>query len=186
MANVNSPFGLRWLGDLVSGSIAGQVNEYAIASSDSNNYFLGQLVKSTGTATSTGIPTIEGAGEGDTIRGVIVGFKFNPTDLNKVYGVASTSRTVYVVDDPYAQFVIQADGTVAATDIGANADISTAVSGSTVTGDSGIQLKVSTITASTAQLRILRLQQVPNNELGAYSKMIVMINEHELKATAGV
>lgn len=186
MANVNAPFGLRWQGDLSAGLLSGAVNEYVIPSSDTNDYFIGQSVKSTGTGTSDGVPTVQAAGEGDTMRGVIVGFKFDPTDLNVVYGQASTTRTVYVVDSPFARFDIQSDGTGVATDLGANADISTSVSGSTVSGISGIQLKESTVTASTAQLRILRKKSVVNNELGANVVYEVMINEHELKATAGV
>jgi hypothetical protein len=186
MANVNAPFGLSWIGNLNSGLLAGEVNEYVIPSSDSNDYFIGDPVKSTGTGTSDGIPTVTAVAEGDTIRGVIVGFKFDPTDLNIVYGAASTTRTVYVADAPYARFLIQSDGTGAITDLGANADISTAVSGSTVSGISGVQLKESTVTSATAQLRILRNRQVVNNAVGLYNVYEVIINEHELKSTSGV
>jgi hypothetical protein len=186
MANVNAPFGLKWIGNLNSGLLSGEVNEYVIPASDSNNYFLYQPVKSTGTGTSDGIPTVTAAAAGDTMRGVIVGFKFDPTDLNNVYGVASTLRTVYVADAPFARFLVQSNGTGVATDLGANADISTSVSGSTVSGISGVQLDEATITTSSAQLRVLRVRQVTNNALGANVVYEVMINEHELKTTSGV
>jgi hypothetical protein len=185
MANVNSPYGLQWLGDLSAGLQGGAVNEYIIPSSDSNNYFLGDPVKSTGTATTDGVPTITAAAAGDTLRGVIVGFK-PATQASPVYGEASTTRTVYVVDAPYAQFLIQSNGTGVVGDMGANADITTSTAGSTVTGVSGVQLDESSVTLSSAQLRILRKYPIVNNDMGANVKYVVMINEHELKSTSGV
>lgn len=185
MSNVNAPFGLRWIGDLSAGLLSGQVNEYIIPASDSANYFIGDPVKSTGTSTTDGVPTVTAAAAGDTLRGVIVGFAFNPDDLSKIYGVASTLRTVYVVDSPFAQFEIQNNGTSVIGDVGSNANISTSVSGSTVSGVSGVQLDEASVTTSAAQLRILRVAQIVNNILGLYNILTVMINEHELKSTSG-
>lgn len=189
MANTNAPSGLQWLGDLSSGQLSGMVNKYIIPSSDSANYFVGDPVKSTGTSVN-GVPTVTAVSAGNTIRGVIVDFEFNPDNLDVTYGVGSTTRTALVVDSPYAQFTIQANAALAATDLAANADISASVSGSTVSGLSGVQLDVSTIPVTptdSAQLRIIRLYDIPNNTLTeAYSKVVVMINEHEFKTTAGV
>lgn len=190
MANVNAPQGLRWIGDLSIGLMTGAVNEYVIPSSDSNNYFINDPVRSTGTSTADGIPTVQIArasgGNFDTMRGVIVGFKVNPDNLTLTYGPASTTRTVYVVDQPYAMFAIQTTGTVAITDMAANADLA-AGAGSTITGISGYQLDLGTITpTATAQMRIIRKFNVPNNEMTTNAVYVAMINEHEFKSTTGV
>lgn len=186
MANTNAPFGLQWLGDLSSGLANGMIHTYVIPSSDAANYFVGDPVKSTGTSTSDGVPTVTLAAAGDTMRGVIIGFKFNPDNLNITYGAASTTRYVYVVDAPFAEFVVQTNGTLAITDIGANMDLAAGGGGSTYTGISSYVLDEGTVTASSAQMRLIRLYEVVGNSVGAYAQVVCMINEHELKSTAGV
>lgn len=186
MANSNAPFGLKWIGDVSSGIVSGKVRSYVIPSTDSANYFMGDPVKSTSTGTTDGIPTVAiASGAGDTLRGIIVGFKVNPDNLNITYGAASTTRTAFVLDSPFAEFLIQSNGTGAITDLGANANLATG-SGSTVTGLSGYTLDESSVgTENTKTLRILELYNVVNNTLGAYNIYRVMINLHELKSTTG-
>jgi hypothetical protein len=185
MANTNAPFGLRYVGTLGGGSTAAKINEYVVPASDATALGVGDPVKSTGDFTSDGVPILTRAGAGDTLRGVFVGKKLDPDNLNAIYREASTLTTIYVVDDPYAVFEVQTNGTALTTDAGANADVATGSLGS-VTGISGFTLDQSSVTSSSAQLRILRKAPLVNNEFGAYTIYEVLINEHELKSTTGV
>jgi hypothetical protein len=188
MANQNYAFGFKWIGDIGQGILSGAVHAYSIPSTDSNNYFVGDAVKSTGTAlviNGVTYPSVIGASASDTVRGVIVSVAFNPLNLNILYAPASTQRIVYVADAPYAKFLIQTNGVGALTDIGSNAN-SVLGSGSTTTGISGTQLDETTITTSANQLRILDVYPTPDNSIGQYAKYEVMFNLHEFKTTTGV
>ena len=70
-------------------------------------------------------------------------------------------------------------------DAGANCDV-LAGSGSTSTGTSAHEIDRSTVTTSTAQLRLLRLVPRENNAHGDYAKWELLINEHVYKSTSGV
>lgn len=188
MANIDAPSGLVPVRYLSGAPWLGAVNPYKIASGYGTTLLPGDPVK----AVADG--SIERAGEGDTILGAFWGVSFSQDASRgfmpdqQPYWPASQSASdavALVVDDPNVIFELQADGTLAATDVFANADLS-AAAGSTVTRKSGYELKVSTLTASSAQVRILRLVDRPNNEWGANAKVEVLIVEHFYKATAGV
>lgn len=160
---------------------------YNIPSSDGTATFVGDFVKSHGSADSNGVPTVIQAAATDTIRGVIVHFIPNPDALGTNYRLASTARYCVVADDPQTVFEIQEDadgGALAATDVGLNADIVVG-SGNTTTGLSGMELDTSDKKSATAQLRILGFVQRPDNVIGANAKVLVKINEHELSSTTG-
>ena len=78
-------------------------------------------------------------------------------------------------------FAIQDDasGTLAATDVGLNANFVTTTSGSVYTGRSGVELDATTPATTVGfQLRIVSLYDVPNNELGTSAQWVVFINNH--------
>lgn len=189
MANVDRPNGLRPVKHLDGSPYNGAVNRYYIPASDSTATFVGDAVKSGGTADADGVPTIAQAAAGDAIRGVIVAFEPNPDNLGINYRAASTARYALVADAPDLVFEIQEDavgGAVAITAVGNNADLVVG-SGNTTSGASGMELDSSTVATTTAQLRILGFVQDPKNEVGvANAKLLVSINEHELKSTTGV
>ena len=90
-----------------------------------------------------------------------------------------------VLDDPNQMFLIQNDGTSAATDYGKNADIVIGT-GSTTTGVSANELDTSSIATTAAlNLKVIGLWDVPNNAVGANAVVVVKINEH-LYGSAGV
>ncbi len=187
MANVDAPKGLRPVKHLDGSPYTGAVNRYYVPASDGTALFIGDAVKSAGSADANGVASVTRAAAGDTLRGVIVGVEPVTAD-SLIYRAASTERYVYVADAPDLIFEIQDDsdgGALAATNVGQNADIIVG-SGSTVTGLSGMELDSSTASASTAQLRILGFVQDPLNEVAANARFLVMINEHELKSAAGV
>ena len=85
------------------------------------------------------------------------------------------------MDDPNAIFEVQA-ATAAATDVGGNANLVLAanngfVSGWTLAGTYG---------TTAAQCRVLGLAPRHDNEFGAYAKLLVRINQHELTQTTGI
>jgi len=191
MANVDSVFGARVAQVQRAGSYSGKVNSYTVLASDATALFVGDFVKLTGTSgpNEEGLqyPVVTQAAANNTLVGVVVGFKPQADNLSRIYRPASTLRTAYVADDPYELFEIQAssDAAIVVGDVGLNADI-TVGSGSIYTGLSGMELDQTTLTASTEQLRILRLMPGEDNEFGLHAKLLCMINEHQYKTTSGV
>lgn len=188
MANQDAIFGARWIGSL-SGDTTPRVRPYTIAAGDAVALYVGDFVVTSGTAAAGHDGVIRQvaaqAAATNTLLGFVVGFAPDPDYSNQIYRTASTLRTAYVCDDPYALFEIQANGTFAADDVGLNADI-TVGAASTVTGLSGMELDISDKKAATAQLRILGIVPREDNEIGAWTKLICMINEHQYKTTTGV
>lgn len=196
MANRDSVFGARLTGTKNGSPYIAKITQYVVPATDAVAIYVGDFVKLTGEGADNEIgeslPVVAQAegteGTPDTkLLGVVVGFAPNSSYLNQVYRTASTLRTVYVCDDPYAEFEIQAssDAAITGADYGANADFVVGTA-STVFGTSGIELDQTSITSSTAQLRILGLVKRPDNELGLHAKLRCMINEHAFKQTAGV
>lgn len=193
MANDNKPYGARPVRHLTGAPYNGQANEYYIPSTDSTATFVGDFVKLAGSCAADGTPTIAQAAAGDALLGVVVGFRPDPTNLTLSYRAASTNRYALVADSPDIIFEIQEDSAGAAlvaADVGANGDIVVGT-GSTTTGASAMQLDSSDVHTNasgtgSAQLRVLRLVKRDDNAIGDYAKWEVLINEHQLKSTAGV
>lgn len=189
MANVNNPNGAVII-QTESASFTGKIHSYVVLASDATALYKNALVKTTGTlaVNEDGVyyPVVTQAGVGDTPRGIVVGFKNHPDYENQNYRSASTLRTVYVMDDPDVIFSMQTNGTAAAADAGANADIVVGT-GSTVTGYSGMQIDQTTVaTTNTLVIRILDMDRGVDNELGAYTRWRCKFNLHELTSTTGV
>lgn len=191
MANTDTPFGLIPVRHLNGNPWNGQTRPYSIASGYGTALLPGDPVKmlADGTiarATATG-----------TILGVFMGCQYTSTALggvvskDKPYWPASTvaaDAKAFVADDPDLIFQVQADddsATIAATAVGANADILVGT-GSTTAITSGFELDASTVASSAANLRILALADLPNNEWGDFAKVEVLINEHFYRTTTGI
>lgn len=198
MANLNAPRGLIPVQHLDGSPYNGKVNMYLVPASDGTAMFVGDPVKSGGTAGAVGsqangiptegMPTVTTAAAGNTLRGVVVGFLVNQDNLMQKHRAASTLRIALVADAPDIVFEVQEDSVGAATalvDVGENADLIYAA-GSALTGLSAVQLDSSDHQTTTAQLRILGFVNRPDNAQGTNAKLLVMINEHELKSTTGV
>ena len=157
MANIDSPFGLKPVKYLGGSPWNGKANVYYIPASDGTAVFVGDAVKSAGSADATGkFPTVAQCAAGDAVRGVVIGFgdtpyvMVHPDTPNRTYRPASTAMYCLVVDDPNVIFEIQEDsvgGALAAVDVGLSADIVVG-SGSTANGKSGMELDSSTCISS--------------------------------------
>ena len=183
MANVDAAFGFVPIRHM-SGN-APRTNQYTITSGLAENIFKGDLC----ILTTAGVVTPHTATEVNNI-GVFDGCSFTAADGSYVYseywpsGTVATDIIAHIYDGPYTVFRAQSAGTTAQANIGNNCDVVAGV-GSTLTGQSGFELN-GTMAAGTASCRILALYPAPDNEFGANAIMEVLINEHLLKATAGI
>jgi hypothetical protein len=188
MANADAPFGARPVRHMNGSPYNGATMRCFVPASDGTALFIGDAVKSAGSADADGVPTAIRAAAGNTILGIVVSFEADSDNLSLKHREASTARYVNVCTSPDVIFEIQEDadgGALAATEIGNNADVIYTVSGSTTSGRSGMELDSSDASTSTAQLRILRLVPRADNEIGANGVYEVLINEHEYKTTTG-
>ena len=187
MANADTPFGLRPVRYFSGAPYNGAANLYYVPSSDSTAIFIGDAVKLAGSADADGIPSIAQAAAGDTLIGVVVGVQADTRD-SLTYRAASTERYVWVADDPELLFLAQEDsagGALAASNVGNNVDLVVG-SGSTGTGMSGMELDSSTAATTTAQVRVVRLWNSPDNAIGNQAKWLVRIVEHQNATATGV
>ena len=186
MANKNEPFGLRAIGKVGQNRDNQGLSEYDIAASATAIYQNDPVEM-----LNTG--TIGVAAATDVLLGSLTGVFFTdsstskPTFANHLEASNTATDIVgFVSDDPYERFEIQSAGTVAQTNIGNCADISY-TAGSSPNYVSKVEIS-GTMAAGAAQLKIIGVSKDPdNNELGAANaNVIVTINEHFLKQTAGI
>ncbi len=198
MANVDARKGLAPMREKGSTCYNGAAQPYFVNSSYATALFVGDPIVKNGTANTAAagtankfaagtLPEVEKSTAGDTnpTTGVVVGFEADPDNLTRIYNPASTERVAYVVDDPDVVFEIQADSAnpIAATDIGSNANLVYTHAGDANTGLSGAELDTSSMTTTaTFQLKILRLIDREDNELGTNAKLEVLINNHTEEA----
>jgi hypothetical protein len=197
MANVNKAFGLRPLGKVGSNYNSDGNTQYSIASGTTDAIFQGDTVTfnvSAGASTGFIIKATPGAAN---ILGVFIGCEYtDPTTSKTTFknyypgGVAASDIVAFIVDDPYAQFLVQASGVAGVTAIGRNADLVQTTAGNTTTGVSGLELSTGTLAAASAlNVKVVGVTTDPSNSdlTAAYADLIVTINEHLYKApTAGV
>lgn len=197
MANVDSPFGLKLSTVNGMGTPNWSIRPYYLPASYGTAAYIGDPVLKTGTSNTSVVNAIGGGsfeigtmpeiniaavGDAARITGVIVGFYAHASHLDKAYNPASTERVALVCDDPRAIFEIQADGAIAAAQVGLNAVLIATHSGVTATGLSGHELDTtSDAPAADASNQLLILGQVnrSDNEPNLiHNKVLVMITNH--------
>ena len=187
MANKDAAFGLRAIGKVGQNRDNQGLSEYDIAASATAIYQNDPVEMA-----ATGTITVAAAT--DTLLGSLNGVFFTdantskPTYANHLNASNTATDIVgFVSDDPYERFEIQSDGATAAADVGLNADIVYAA-GSSPDYVSKVELDFSDQKTATAQLRILALSNdIENNTAGSANvNLVVMINEHFYKGTAGI
>lgn len=184
MANVDRPTGLSPVSHLNGSTWNGQVNKYVILAADTAVYGVGSLVKSFAGADAAGISAITLAAAGNASRGSIVAVIPLSQDSSPGPIPATKARDYYVLvsDAPDTVYELQANnaGTFPTSDLNSNANV-------VVGAPAGIspfattELDAATTdTTSTLQLKILGVVQRADNDLSANTKLLVMINAHEL------
>lgn len=208
MANSDAPRGLSPKRHRNGAPYNGAANMYYVPSSDTNDMFIGDPVVVTGTANTTAVTKNDGdfgeafqpgtlpavqlatAGAGNDITGPIVAVGASPDNgLDSTYRPASQAQIVWVADDPDLVFEAQEDSDtsdLAATDVANNVDL-VAGTGSTITGQSAWEIDSTTAgTGSTKQLRLERLANKVDNEIGTNAKWEVSILQHSMRNSTGV
>jgi hypothetical protein len=99
-------------------------------------------------------------------------------------GITATNIVAWVYDDPAMEFVVQCGGTIAATSVGAQADLITGT-GSTQTGNSTYALNhTPEAGGAQGQFRILGLYEAQDNAWGdTYTVVKVAIAQHQFVAS---
>ncbi len=191
MSNVIEKFGLRPYRKLDGTPLVGAQNRYTVANNYGTAIFQGDMV----------IPVTGGNIErypGNTstaVVGVFNGcFYTDPTTQKPTFSnyypgsVAAADITAFVVDDPDAVFLVDADATFARADLFQNYSL-TAVSGNIKTGNSSQQLDVSESgTNATFIVQAIDICQDPDNNdtTSANANILVRINNHFFRSGTGV
>ena len=186
MANKDAAFGLKPIGKVGQNRDAQGLSEYSIAA-NATAIYQNDPVEMLNTG------TVGVAAATDVLLGSLNGVFFTdatsskPTYANHLDASNTATDIVgFISDDPYERFEIQSAGTVNQTNIGNCADISYSA-GSSPNYVSKTEIS-GTMAAGAAQLKIMGVSKDPdNNELGsANANVVVTINEHFLKQTAGI
>ena len=186
MANKDAAFGLKPIGKVGQNRDAQGLSEYSIAA-NATAIYQNDPVEMLNTG------TVGVAAATDVLLGSLNGVFFTdattskPTYANHLKAANTATDIVgFISDDPYERFEVQSAGTVAQTNIGNCADISYSA-GSSPNYVSKTEIS-GTMAAGAAQLKIMGVSKDPdNNELGsANANVVVTINEHFLKQTAGI
>src|SRR6056300_620288 len=191
MSNQVEKFGLRPYRKLDGTPLVGAQNRYTIASGYATAIFQGDMV----------IPVTGGNVErypGNTstaVVGVFNGvFYTDPTTQKPTFknyypgGVAASDITAFVVDDPDAVFLVDADSAFTRAGLYTNYSV-TNTTGVTQTGISKVQLDHSaTGTANTFAVQAIDISQDPDNSdtTVANANILVRINNHFYRSGTGV
>lgn len=188
MSATNAPFGMRPAFH-PSGLDRASALADGILSTYSTDILKGQPVK----MASTGV--IQVAAAGDAFLGAFSGVEWTDTTGRRRvsnYWPASTayqtgSCIAYFYNDPNIVYEIQADGSLAQSSVGDEADLSATTAGSTTTGLSACTLSTTLAgVGNTAQMRILNLAPYPGNAWGdAYTIVRANIAKYQFAGTAG-
>ena len=193
MANVAEKYGLRPVRKVDGSPFINAQNRYRIAANYGTPIYQGDLV----IPVSTGNIERHTAGNGAAVVGVFNGVFYNdPTTQKPTYknyypgGVTPTQGniTAFVVDDPDAVFLMDADQSFVRADLFKNYSVTNAT-GVTQTGISQVQLDVSASgTTTTFAVQAIDISQDPDNSDVTVSNanILVRINNHFFRSGTGI
>ena len=191
MANQLEKFGLRPYRKLDGTPLAGAQNRYTIKANYNQNIFQGDLV----IPVSTGNIERHVKNTSEAVVGVFNGCFFTDPTTGKPtfknFYPASTNAsdiTAFVIDDPDAVFLMNADAAFTRADLFKNYSLDSN-NGSTTTGISQAMLDVGTSgTATTFAIQAIDISQDPENSDVATSNanILVRINNHFYRSGTGI
>ena len=195
MANVSEKFGLRPYRKLDGTPLVGAQNRYTIAANYGTAIFQGDLVIPKGTGNIERYDASGAAGFSTAVVGVFNGcFYTDPTTQKPTFknfypgSINASDITAFVVDDPDAVFLIDADEAFTRADLFKNYAVNNTV-GVTQTGLSKVQLDVSNSgTTVSFVLQAIDICQDPENSDTATSNanILVRINHHQYRSRTGI
>lgn len=195
MATSAAPYGLRPVNLIGGRPYAGSTRAIKIASGYAANIFNGDIVQvhTDGTITKvTNVGTAADPFPAGTV-GVFVGCAYTDsvsglrTQNYWPSGTVASDAIAYVVDDPNALFMIQADASIAQAGLHTNYGVNQ-TAGSTATGNSRISLDVATAaTTATIAFKVVDFVESTSSTAGdAYTDVIVKFNPSSHAYTAGL
>tara|TARA_B100000780_G_scaffold278046_1_gene250338 strand:+ start:844 stop:1428 length:585 start_codon:yes stop_codon:yes gene_type:complete len=184
MANKDAAFGMKPVRMIGGAPYSGGQSRYRIANAYDTSIFQGDMVAQ---VTGGGI-AVHADGGTVPIVGVFNGCQFtDPASGEQVFSnffpadTAADDIIAFIIDDPMVVFEIQADIAYPIADLFGNHDIVYTTAGSTKTGISGAELKVSDGgTATTLAVKAIDISQDPSNsDVGsAHTNVLVTIQNH--------
>lgn len=187
MSATAAPYGLRPVKRIDGQPYAGAVGEYRIESGETDTFFNGQPVQiASGYVVEISAGDMGTSTTPDEYIGVFMGCSYtDPTSSNKVWrnyypgSVTASDIVAYVADDPALVFQVQAED--ASFDVNAVIGSCYALgetdSGSTLTGNSTIDLDNSAGAGATKPFKVVGLANQPGNtNASGYVDVLVMIN----------
>jgi len=191
MANVSEKFGLRPYRKLDGTPLVGAQNRYIISANNTTAIYQGDLV----IAETDGTITRHVAQNSTSVIGVFNGcFYTDPTTSKPTFknfypgSINASDITAFVVDDPDAVFLMDADATFARADCFKNYSVTNAT-GNNTTGISEVQLDVSESgTNASFIIQAMDISQDPGNsdETSANGNVLVRINKHFYRDGTGI
>jgi len=184
MANKDAAFGMRPVGRIGGTPYTGGQSRYRIAANYGTAIFQGDMVMQ---VTGGGVE-VHADGGTVPIVGVFNGCQYtDPTTgehtFSNFYPASTNAADIiaFIIDDPMVVFEIQADAAYPIADLFGNHDIVYTTAGSTTTGISGAELKVTDGgTATTFPLKAIDISEDPeNSDVGsAHTNVRVVIQNH--------
>jgi len=189
MSTTSAPRGLKPIGILGGMPFAGSTREYLINSNYGTAIFNGDCVGFANVASSTddGYIVREAVASEVNPIGVFLGCSYTdpntsqPTFRQYYPGsiVASDIKAIVAVH-PHTLYEIQCDGAIAQTSLGMSLDLVQTASGSTVTGNSGMQGDASTASVGGEAWKIVDFIERAGSSIGdTYTDIVVMLNPAE-------
>ena len=189
MSTTSAPRGLKPIGILGGMPFAGSTREYLIKSGYSTAIFNGDVVGFANVASSTddGYIVRETAASEVNPIGVFLGVSYTdpntsqPT-FNQYYpgSISASDIKAVVATNPHTLYEVQADGAVAQTSLGMTADLVQTSAGSTITGNSGIQLDADTASVGGELFKIVKFIDRAGSTIGdTYTDCVVMMSFNE-------
>lgn len=183
MANIQAPWGLRWLRNQLGSAPTAQQTQYQIAYNYGTKIATGDIVKLTSGYVQSAATTDH------PILGVFVGCEyFDNVQQKKVFfpqwATPTLNSTIlvyaYIIDDPQAIFEVQAGpGNVTQANIGSTAKFLGNATPNSLTGQSGLYLDTGNIAATTTYpLMITGLgQRIGNDNTSNFNTVEVKLND---------
>lgn len=189
MSATSAPRGLKPIGLLGGMPFAGSTREFLIKSGYATAIFNGDVVGLADTANSTddGYLVREAVASEVNPIGVFLGCSYTDPNTGQLTfsqyypgSIAASDIKAVVSANPFTLYEVQADGAIAQTQLGMTADLVQTQAGSTVTGNSGIQLDASTASVGGECWKIVDFVERVGSTIGdAKTDVIVMMNQTE-------
>jgi len=187
MANSNSPFGFRAVGNLTDASVGGKLQRFYKAAATAATG-VGDVVKLVaGGGDAAGVPGAAPVAAADVCVGVVVGIEPNFGNLSQNYLPSGTLGYLLVNTDPNTIYEVQeTTTTTAASAAGKNLPL-VATAPDAVTGRSKMSVSGTAAGTATFDCQLLRLTPNVNNIPGANQIWQVRMNLNQYKAsTTGI